>query len=165
MALPYPTKVVLPFDIATAQDMNERHANDVALADGTGLDDGAVTPSKRGGGFKIGVIPSATLNSTGNKSITGVGFKPKLVRFTVLESTGPYIGFSVGAMDGDGNQYSASTGSGTSQRRISSDDYAITRSNDTATTLQAEYVSMDADGFTINVTTAGGVDVAYEALA
>lgn len=46
MALPYPTKVVLPFDIATAQDMNERHANDVALAAGTGLDDGAVTSSK-----------------------------------------------------------------------------------------------------------------------
>lgn len=46
MALPYPTKVVLPFDIATAQDMNERHANDVALAAGTGLDDGAVTEDK-----------------------------------------------------------------------------------------------------------------------
>lgn len=46
MALPYPTKVVLPFDIATAQDMNERHANDVALAAGTGLDDGAVTTAK-----------------------------------------------------------------------------------------------------------------------
>lgn len=44
MALPYPTKVVLPFDIATAQDMNERHANDVALANGSGLDDGAVNP-------------------------------------------------------------------------------------------------------------------------
>lgn len=46
MALPYPTKVVLPFDIATAQDMNERHANDEALANGTGLDNGAVTPDK-----------------------------------------------------------------------------------------------------------------------
>lgn len=44
MPLPYPTKVVLPFDIATAQDMNERHANDVALAAGTGLDPGAVGP-------------------------------------------------------------------------------------------------------------------------
>ena len=46
MALPYDTKVVLPFDIATSQDMNERHANDVALAAGTGLNDGAVTASK-----------------------------------------------------------------------------------------------------------------------
>lgn len=46
MALPYPTKVVLPFDIATAQDMNERHANDVALAAGTGLNDGAIVTSK-----------------------------------------------------------------------------------------------------------------------
>lgn len=46
MALPYPTKVVLPFDIATAQDMNERHANDVALAAGTGLNDGAITADK-----------------------------------------------------------------------------------------------------------------------
>lgn len=46
MSLPYPTKVVLPFDIATAQDMNERHANDVALAAGTGLDNLAVTTAK-----------------------------------------------------------------------------------------------------------------------
>lgn len=46
MPLPYPTKVILPFDIATAQDMNERHANDVALANGSGLDDGAVTTAK-----------------------------------------------------------------------------------------------------------------------
>jgi hypothetical protein len=46
MSLPYPTKVVLPFDIATAQDMNERHANDEALANGSGLDNGAVTATK-----------------------------------------------------------------------------------------------------------------------
>ena len=46
MSLPYPTKVVLPFDIATAQDMNERHANDVALASGSGLDNDAVTADK-----------------------------------------------------------------------------------------------------------------------
>ena len=46
MPLPYPTKVILPFDIATAQDMNERHANDVALANGTGLNDGSVTANK-----------------------------------------------------------------------------------------------------------------------
>jgi len=46
MSLPYPTKVVLPFDIATAQDMNERHANDVALAAGTGLNDDVVTLDK-----------------------------------------------------------------------------------------------------------------------
>lgn len=57
MALPYPTKVVLPFDIATAQDMNERHANDVALANGTGLSDGAVTSDK--------LAPSKTTDANG----------------------------------------------------------------------------------------------------
>lgn len=67
MSLPYDTKVVLPFDIATAQDMNERHANDVALANGTGLNDGAVTADKL----------DPTILAFGNYSTTEVdtGFK------------------------------------------------------------------------------------------
>lgn len=68
MSLPYPTKVVLPFDIATAQDMNERHANDVALASGTGLDDGAVNAAKID--FTTGIwweeLGRTTLSSTGD---------------------------------------------------------------------------------------------------
>ena len=68
MALPYPTKVVLPFDIATAQDMNERHANDVALAAGTGLDAGAVTPDQMNLGAQ-----NATELATGTKTSTSYG--------------------------------------------------------------------------------------------
>ena len=45
----------------------------------------SVGPAARTGGFFIGTISGSTvLNTTGNKAITGVGFTPKLVRFSVL---------------------------------------------------------------------------------
>lgn len=119
MALPYPTKVVLPFDIATAQDMNERHANDVALAAGTGLDDGAVTASKTsfGGNFttsevntgftwvdgktiykktvSIGPLPNAGTKTVAH-GITGVEYVISLSGFAKNPSTNlilplPYV--------------------------------------------------------------------------
>src|SRR5690606_30066558 len=51
---------------------------DTRVMVGPVIPNGFVTPEKRSGGFKIGVIPGSTFGSTGNKSITGVGFKPKL---------------------------------------------------------------------------------------
>lgn len=179
MALPYPSKVVLPFDIATAQDMNERHANDEALAAGTGLDDGAVTtaklddaavtPAKRTGGYKVGVISGSTFSTTGNKSITGVGFTPKLVRFTLLALTATNIvRNSVGVMT-PSESFTTATANSTSSiatRSWSGGNVAFAwlPSNSTSPTMSFSYVSMDADGFTINVNNAdGSFAVAYEA--
>ena len=42
MALPYPGKVYVPFDILTAQELNEDVANVQALAAGTGFNTGAI---------------------------------------------------------------------------------------------------------------------------
>ena len=40
--LPYPSKVYVPFDILTADELNEDVANIEALADGSGIGDGAI---------------------------------------------------------------------------------------------------------------------------
>lgn len=44
--LPYPGKAYSPFDILTAEELNEDVANIERLADGTGIGDGAVTAQK-----------------------------------------------------------------------------------------------------------------------
>lgn len=56
--LPYPISVVSAFDIILAQTTNEENANIGALADGTGIGDEAVTPSKLGLGAASGVANS-----------------------------------------------------------------------------------------------------------
>lgn len=113
---------------------------------------------------KIGVIPASTFNSTGNKSITGVGFKPSLVKFTLLYPLGTGITSSAtGFMDQSGNQYH--TYMTASSRGSGSNACFVSVSNGTTTaTLLAKYVSMDSDGFTLNVSTNSvTVDVLYEA--
>lgn len=118
---------------------------------------------------KSGTISGAgVLNTTGNKTITGLGFKPRIVRFTSMVATGTSMNLGVGSMDSSGNQFS-STGShsnaGTSSARTSVTNRALVvqSSGSTAVAMDFSYVSMNADGFTINVATAGGIDVGYEA--
>lgn len=130
--------------------------------------DDSVTAAKRSGGFKIGVILGATLGSTGNKAVTGLGFKPKLVRFTVLPTASTaaiLIGF--GAMTETDQFYVTGISSGTFGRN-SSTSACIAWVNGGSSTPQllAGYVSMDSDGFTINVTSSSSTfPVAYEAYA
>ena len=130
-----------------------------------------ISPSQRTGGFYIGTISAATFGTTGNKAITGVGFQPKLVRFTLLPSSTFNTSSSLhsrGAMTSSSQfvdmQYtSIGTSASTKQGLTTACIGFIT----TATALMlASYVSMDADGFTINVGTANGTfDVAYECYA
>lgn len=129
--------------------------------------DSAVTPDKRSGGYAAGIIAGATLGSTGNKTITGLGFTPKLVRFTVIPTTNTttaLMGF--GAMTTSTQFYSTMAAASAAQRRNGSTSACIGWTDTTTTLLEASYVSMDSDGFTINVTTAGSnFPVAYEAYA
>jgi hypothetical protein len=90
MALPYPTKVVLPFDIATAQDMNERHANDEALANGSGLDNGAVTSDKIGIVWQTWNNPISSGITIGNGTVTAK-------YFTVAKKVTFYFQFTLGS--------------------------------------------------------------------
>lgn len=158
-----------PFDILTAEEMNDLVENIEALAAGTGLNDGVVTPSKRAGGFAVGVIPNATLGTTGNKPITGVGFMPKMVRFTVLPVTNSTASTTGNGVMSTTSQFATSTASigGSTLARASITTGAILWIGaNGATSLVASYVSMNADGFTINVTTASNAfAVGYEAYA
>lgn len=133
------------------------------------LADNAVTPSKRSGGFYIGSISGATLGTTGNKAITGVGFTPKLVRFKVVPSSSATAATEgTGAMTASSQYYAASTSTNTpTSSRNGSTSACIGWLGTGSTPLfLAAYVSMNADGFTINVTTANSAfDVAYEAYA
>lgn len=122
---------------------------------------------------KIGILPTSTFSSTGNKVITGIGFKPTLVKFTNLISLAGAGESGSGAMQSDGTQFavggSAWGGAGANQNTMSSKSYCIIRQKwQTSTTpfMRAKFISMDDDGFTINVDIANNeIEVAYEAFA
>lgn len=117
------------------------------------------------------MIAGSTLNTTGNKSITGVGFKPKMVKFRLLNqnSVGAGANGCEGVMTASAqNVYLWAAGSTYNNTYASTTSCMgwITASASTSTpSALAKYVSMDNDGFTINVTTASGLDFAYEAYA
>lgn len=131
---------------------------------------GKIGPARRSDGYRAGVIPKATLGTTGNKVISGLGFKPKMVRFTLLTSTdttSSITGF--GVMDDAGTQFTQLnyvSASGSVQRKASGTGNCIGWTNQTTSQFLASYVSMNPDGFTINVDIASSAfDVGYEAYA
>lgn len=114
-------------------------------------------------------VGSFGLNTgTGNQAITGLGFQPKLVMLLnnpqISNSVAPAqeMHLSLGAYDGTGQflvYQSARYGTVTNAtNKIGSDIQGITASSPSgsATPLyKASFVSLDADGFTVNVGTAG----------
>jgi hypothetical protein len=107
-----------------------------------------------------------TGTGTGNVSVSGVGFLPKLVMFFSRGSNGDGVSagarMSIGAMCTGGlqgaNSYRAVDAQGA---EVSSRFYRSARmcmfANDTSAaasaTISVGYVSLDADGFTVNVST------------
>lgn len=127
-------------------------------------------PAQRKGGYKVGFISTTTLGTTGNRSVTGVGFKPKMVKFNVLKSSGTgAIWTGYGTMDEAGTQWTQSGarygGGGANEQSYFSKSNCISSLNFSPTPeLLAAFTSMDTDGFTINVSTASSTyEVAYEA--
>lgn len=108
---------------------------------------------------------SFSLNtSTGNQAITGVGFTPKAVIFswTALTAAGSAAdaGMGRGVATSSTSRFAHwvqtldANGSSDSDRRHTA-SACITRTNSSNTLVEeADFVSMDADGFTINVGTA-----------
>lgn len=131
---------------------------------------GQLGPASRTGGFFIGNIPAASFSTIGNRSVTGLGFTPKLVRFTILAtSTTGAILMGNGAMTPLAQYYVANSADAAANRARNSSTSAcigwLTPGSVTPIML-ASYVSMDTDGFTINVGTADGTfAVEYEAYA
>ena len=115
---------------------------------------------------------SFTMNaSTGNQSVTGLGFQPKIIFFwsdgSTADGTGVNIqgthGIAVSATDRRCVGYSTpdnnSPGSGGNMLAGHYTDRIIRfcrLNGDTAALREADFVSMDADGFTINIGTTDG---------
>jgi hypothetical protein len=109
-------------------------------------------------------------NSTGNQSITGVGFQPKVVLFrynmqgsdaSMGDST---IGFGVSVSSSDrrvAGDYSNTALSTSSHAAWNQSSYVIYTPGGG---YRADFVSMDSDGFTINWATASQMVVTYLAL-
>lgn len=170
MSLPYPGMDFTPFDILTASELDQMVENIESLADGTGLDAAAVTPSKRSGGFKVGSIAGSTFSTTGSKPITGLGFKPKFIRFRGFgaDNAGA-AGSAEGACDESLNQYLTMvyiTDTPNAGRRSSNARCIGYMGTTSGYAMAASLTSMDADGFTLDCTLAGtGFTWYYEAHA
>lgn len=164
--LPNQSMSFSPFAILTAEELNDLVENIESLADGSGIGDGAidttqladesVTPDKRSGGYMAGFFTAPS--TTGNYSVTGVGFKPKLVVFAVsyTSSDNDRLLISQGRMDEFGNQgYNAIYWTASLTRSRSSNGSAFvgyySPGGSFTQELVGQYVSMDEDGFTVNI--------------
>lgn len=102
--------------------------------------------------------------ATGNVGTTGVGFTPTaLILFATKQNAAGYaaggciaIGFCVSATKRKTNAIASDDNVGTPNAGRRSADLAISITDGTPTVLaEADFVSMDGDGFTLNWTTAG----------
>ena len=117
-----------------------------------------------GSGVSSKVVNWQMPTSTGNKSVTGVGFKPDLVihfhagyDFVTVSTRASHASFGLGVMDAAGNQWATSALSmhavvADTQRGQQTDACMYAFDNSFAVQKEASFVSMDADGFTINFT-------------
>jgi hypothetical protein len=112
---------------------------------------------------------------TGNQSVTGFGFQPKAMLFGnsiagVAEGTQVHaslmFGHAVSSTDRAVSEFFGTDASATmDEQRVDYTDRCIVRIDNTPTVVQsADFVSHDADGFTVNVTVAGAVRLGYVAL-
>lgn len=106
-------------------------------------------PTKR---FKVGA--NACPAATGNLAVTGVGFRPGLVMFHNIYSDGAIVISGHGAMDASGGQWAfamADAGAAALAERRSTTLCVYIVNSAGATAVSGTFVSMDADGFTINL--------------
>lgn len=131
--------------------------------------DGGVTAAKRSEVSASGILPASFFSSTGNKNITGLGFKPKRVEFLMIPSTSTANdSFATGFFTESHQVVVATiTASGSSGRNSSTSDcIGYITSSGSAWLMRASGVSMNSDGFTINVSVgAATFDIAWFATA
>lgn len=114
---------------------------------------------------KVGSFAGGT--ATGNQAITGVGFQPELVIFFTTPNTGDAatgadsgFGLGAGVLSSDQRAFGFGVDDGVSSFSDESGTYQISSACVRVTTAdltvarEADFVSHDADGFTINWTTA-----------
>lgn len=114
---------------------------------------------------KAGVFALNT--GTGNQSVSGVGFQPKIVIFLPTDDTAngvlvdTHFGMGVGISSSERWAFTANDedAQGTSDSHQESSNALCIVHNDpgeATADYEADFVSLDADGFTINITTAPG---------
>ena len=148
----------------SASKWNILGTNDLSFHDGTGIDDGVILSRHFGAGavdaparsevVKSGTIAAATLGSTGNKAVTGVGFTPKLVIFTMkVPSYSTTSALQANGLMTADDQFYTAVAAGASFRRVGASNRCLGWVNvgSAGADLEASRVSLDADGFTINV--------------
>ena len=96
---------------------------------------------------KVGQFSCPSPDNSGHYSVTGVGFKPKLLRFTCAAKQ-DNVSTSLGHVDKNGNQVYASYGV---VQDIGADHcICISVADGDSPPVTANFVSMDDDGFTLD---------------
>lgn len=138
----------------------------IGAAQGFQASPGATSPVL----VKVGSFtPSA---GTGNKSVTGVGFKGKMVRFHVPVTGGSgsatWGGIATGAATSSAARWATYTVTGYDNRVTGKNastslclEVPTSGTSGTSDVYTADFVSMDSDGFTINCTLATTVPTIY----
>ena len=119
-----------------------------------------------GAGVSAKLINWTSPTSTGNYSVTGIGFQPDFVLHAyggngltgAPPTTGTAGSFGIGAMTKSGSQWanhvdSANSASPTNTTRYESTSESIVMASSQAINKQASFVSMDSSGFTLDWTT------------
>jgi hypothetical protein len=134
------------------------------------IPDGTVTPAKIAVG-SISAMGVLDISTTGNKTVSGLGFAPSRVAFTWGRTTSnSFVAMGFGFMTSTiqtayGGQWRGS-GSVEGAGEKSSSHCLISRNQSGTTVIAATRVSLNSDGFTINVSTASSTtvpDVVWEA--
>lgn len=121
-------------------------------------------------GFANFYAGTFTISGTGNKAVTGVGFTPKLVVFDWVAGSSATADNNTSGWMTSTAQFakwsSSNSGANTSARNAYTDSCFANGSSASSTASErASYVSMDSDGFTVNVSTSASGTWAFIAYA
>jgi hypothetical protein len=154
-------------------DTNVSSISGSKVADGTvgttKIVDGAITPAKRAGGYYVGEIATSVFSTTGAKTITGVGFTPRMIKVTVgfdVAAAGAYR-FCNGFADGTRSYVrGAAVDTTTNARWYVNGTFINVRTEANVSDLTATFTAFTSDGFTINVSAANSsYSATFEAYA
>lgn len=128
-----------------------------------------------GGDFQAKVGSFDMNGSTGTQAVTGVGFQPKAVMFfgaidNTTEGAQAQAKLTMGCMTGAAERWATAQydqdalgASNSIAQEYFTESKCIVRINETTVTLAADFESFDADGFTVDITTALACRMAYVA--
>lgn len=176
--LPNQNMVFTPFDILTAEEQNQLVENIESLADGSGIGDAAIDTTQIADeavtANKIDFTTFdrwavGTLNSgTSTVNITGLPFRPRIIRFFLLRNDSAYAiqsqGVSLGTTVHRGstmwNRITGTTGTGSSS---STTDSLIMAGVGGSTIAAGRVTAIADDGFTVTMSTTFNANWAWEA--